>query len=262
MRRESRDCESQQGPSTAVGVPIVADAEPAIAFESVTKRFGDATVLDGLTFSVGKGEAFVIIGPSGTGKSVALKHVVGLLEPDAGVVRTASERIGYLFQSGALLAWMTVWDNVALPLVETTNLSESEIESRVRDALAAVGLADDADKYPSEISGGMQKRAGLARSIVREADIILYDEPTSGLDPVTARAIDRLIARLNRARGITSVIVTHDLAAALRLGDRILLLRDGKAAFCGTPAEFLASDDPYVAEFVSAMKGESNEKTE
>ncbi len=233
-----------------------------VSFDAVTKRFGDAVVLDGLTFSVAKGEVFVVIGPSGTGKSVALKHIVGLLEPDSGTVRTSSDRIGYLFQSGALLAWMTVWDNVALPLVETTRLSDAEIDTKVRAALTAVGLEYDADKYPSEISGGMQKRAGLARSIVRDADIILYDEPTSGLDPVTARSIDRLIFRLNRERGITSVIVTHDLAAALRLADRILLLKDGKAAFCGTPAEFLASTEPNVAEFVSAMKGGTDEKEE
>ena len=246
MRRESRDDESRRA-------PVAADAEPAIAFEAVTKRFGDATVLDGLTFSVGKGEAFVIIGPSGTGKSVALKHVVGLLEPDAGVVRTASERIGYLFQSGALLAWMTVWDNVALPLVETTNLSESEIESRVRDALAAVGLADDADKYPSEISGGMQKRAGLARSIVREADIILYDEPTSGLDPVTSRRIDRLILDLNQKLGVTSIVVTHDLNSALSIAHRIAMLKAGKVVELSAPAQFHDSTQPDVREFLDAQ---------
>jgi len=230
--------------------------ETAIRFDQVTKRFGGSAVLDGLSFSVARGETFVIIGPSGTGKSVTLKHIVGLLEPDSGTVWSASERIGYLFQSGALLAWMTVWDNVALPLVETTRLSEAEIERKVGEALAAVGLSDAADRYPSEISGGMQKRAGLARSIVMDVDIILYDEPTSGLDPVTARTIDRLIARLSRERALTSVIVSHDLQAALRLADRILLLKGGRSVFCGTPEEFLGSHDPDVAEFVSAMKGE------
>ena len=227
----------------------------AIRFEQVTKRFGDDVVLDGLSFSVAKGECFVIIGPSGTGKSVTLKHVVGLLEPDSGAVTTASDRIGYLFQSGALLAWMTVWDNVALPLVETTRLPDGEIARKVNAALAAVGLADAAEKFPAEISGGMQKRAGLARSIVCDADIILYDEPTSGLDPVTALSINRLIVDLGRARGITSVVITHELQAALWMADRILLLKGGRAAFCGTPAEFLASRDPGAAEFVAAMKG-------
>lgn len=227
-----------------------------VEFNEVKKRFGDSVVLDGLSFSVEKGEIFVIIGPSGTGKSVTLKHVVGLVEPDAGTVSVATEHIGYLFQSGALLAWMTVWDNVALPLRESLKLPEPEVEKRVRAALEAVGLVDDAEKYPSEISGGMQKRAGLARSIVCDVDVILYDEPTSGLDPVTARTIDRLIVRLREERGVTSIVVTHDLQSALRMADRILLLKNGRAAFCGTPGEFIASESAEVREFVAAMKGE------
>lgn len=227
-----------------------------IRFENVSKRFGETVVLDGLSFEVKKGELFVIAGPSGTGKSVTLKHIVGLVAPDSGTVETRAKRIGYLFQSGALLAWMTIWDNVALPLRETTRLTEAEIERKVNEALAAVGLSDAAEKYPSEISGGMQKRAGLARSIVLDADVILYDEPTSGLDPVTSLAINRLIARLNESRGITSVIVTHELPAALRMANRILLLKAGRAAFCGSPADFVGSSDPTVVEFVKAMKGE------
>ena len=224
-----------------------------VSFDAVTKRFGDAVVLDGLTFSVAKGEVFVVIGPSGTGKSVALKHIVGLLEPDSGTVRTSSDRIGYLFQSGALLAWMTVWDNVVLPLVETTRLSDAEIDTKVRAALTAVGLEYDADKYPSEISGGMQKRAGLARSIVRDADIILYDEPTSGLDPVTSITINRLIKRLNVERHITSIVVTHDLLGALLFADRILMLKSGHVVACETPERFVVSDNPEVREFLDAQ---------
>ncbi|MGN0832489.1 MAG: ABC transporter ATP-binding protein [Kiritimatiellia bacterium] len=227
----------------------------AIRFENVTKAFDGVKVLDGLSFVVEPGELVAVVGPSGTGKSVTLKHVVGLLQPDAGTVETASDRIGYLFQSGALLAWMSVWDNVALPLRETTRLSAAEIARKVDAALAAVGLTAAADRFPAEISGGMQKRAGLARSIVLEADVILYDEPTSGLDPVTAKAIDRLIVALNRERGITSVVVTHDVASALGMADRILLLADGKAAFCGTPAEFRVSAEPQVREFVEALRG-------
>ena len=226
-----------------------------IEFENVTKNFGDRNVLDGLSFSVEKGEIFVILGPSGTGKSVTLKHIVGLLEPDSGEVRTSAERIGYLFQSGALLAWMTVAENVALPLRETTRMKEREIEAKVADALAAVGLLDAADKYPSEISGGMQKRAGLARAIVREADVVLYDEPTSGLDPVTSAHITKLIGDVNAARSMTSVVVTHDLASALTIASRIMLVKDGRAVLCAKPEEFLASSDPDVAEFVAATKG-------
>jgi len=227
-----------------------------IEFKNVSKRFGEAVVLDNLSFTVEKGEILVVVGPSGTGKSVTLKHIVGLLEPDAGEVVVASEKIGYLFQSGALLAWKTVWENVALPLEETTALSDEEIDAKVSAALKAVGLTDAAEKYPSEISGGMQKRAGLARAIVCEADVILYDEPTSGLDPVTSAQITALIGDLNRSRGVTSVVVTHDLAAALRFADRIMLLKDGRSVLCATPKEFVESKEVAVREFLSAMKGE------
>ena len=231
-------------------------AEKMIEFRNVVKRFGEAAVLDGLTFDVEKGEILAVVGPSGTGKSVTLKHIVGLLEPDAGEVTVATDRIGYLFQSGALLAWKTVWENVALPLVETTRLKAGEIDRRVAAALAAVGLADDAAKYPAEISGGMQKRAGLARAIVCEAEIILYDEPTSGLDPVTSAQITRLIRDVNRTRGVTSVVVTHDLGSAFRIASRILLVKDGRAIVCLTPDEFRRSENPEARAFLAAAEGE------
>ena len=231
-------------------------AEKMIEFRNVVKRFGEAAVLDGLTFDVEKGEILAVVGPSGTGKSVTLKHVVGLLEPDAGEVTVATDRIGYLFQSGALLAWKTVWENVALPLVETTRLKAGEIDRRVAAALAAVGLADDAAKYPAEISGGMQKRAGLARAIVCDAEVILYDEPTSGLDPVTSAQITRLIRDVNRTRGVTSVVVTHDLGSAFRIASRILLVKDGRAVVCLTPDEFRRSENPEARAFLAAAEGE------
>ena len=231
-------------------------AEKVIEFRNVVKRFGEAAVLDGLSFDVEKGEILAVIGPSGTGKSVTLKHVVGLLEPDEGEVVVKTDRIGYLFQSGALLAWKTVWENVALPLVETTKLSDAEIERRVGEALAAVGLQDDGEKYPSEISGGMQKRAGLARAIVCEAEVVLYDEPTSGLDPVTSAQITRLIRDVNRTRGVTSVVVTHDLPSAFRIANRLLLVKKGRAVACLTPEDFQKSTDPEVREFLAASRGE------
>ena len=231
-------------------------AEKMIEFRNVVKRFGEAAVLDGLTFDVEKGEILAVVGPSGTGKSVTLKHIVGRLEPDAGEVTVATDRIGYLFQSGALLAWKTVWENVALPLVETTRLKAGEIDRRVAAALAAVGLADDAAKYPAEISGGMQKRAGLARAIVCEAEVILYDEPTSGLDPVTSAQITRLIRDVNRTRGVTSVVVTHDLGSAFRIASRILLVKDGRAVVCLTPDEFRRSENPEARAFLAAAEGE------
>lgn len=242
-----------------------------ITFENVTKRFNGRAVLDGLSFSAEKGEILAIVGPSGTGKSVTLKHLVRLIEPDAGRIlfdgidvvscgaaelAAIRSRIGYLFQGGALLAWLTVAENVALPLRECTDLDEAEIGRRVAAALADVELTDAADKYPSEISGGMQKRAGLARAIVRECEVVLYDEPTSGLDPVTSVVINRLIRKLNQERGITSVVVTHDLAAALRFANRVMLLKDGHVVACAEPSAFESLPNPDVQEFLAAMKGE------
>ena len=242
-----------------------------ISFENVVKEFDGRKVLDGLTFGVEKGEVFAIVGPSGTGKSVTLKHIVRLLTPDSGHVRVDGvdvaecssrqlrkirRRVGYLFQGGALLAWKTVEENVALPLKECDCLPDAQVYKRVAAALAAVELTDAAEKFPSEISGGMQKRAGLARAIVRESDVVLYDEPTSGLDPVTSVTINRLIKKLNQKLGITSVVVTHDLQGALMFADRILLLKDGKAVECSTPAEFAASENKDVKDFLAAMKGE------
>ena len=239
-----------------------------IRFDNVVKKFEGRAVLDGVSFEVAKGEILVIVGPSGTGKSVTLKHLVRLLTPTSGSVwlddieissatgktlEAVRERFGYLFQGGALLGWLTVAENVALPLRERTHLSEAEIEMRVVKALDAVELLPAADRYPAEISGGMQKRAGLARAIVRQSDIILYDEPTSGLDPVTSVTINRLIRRLNKERGITSIVVTHDLQGALLFADRLLMLKDGHVVTIATPAEFVHSPIPDVQDFLKAQ---------
>jgi len=244
--------------------------EAFIQFENVEKAFGRAKVLDGLSFEIKKGEIVCVTGPSGTGKSVTLKHIVGLECADAGRVlvdgvdvaecskaelAALRSRMGYLFQSGALLAWMTVAENVALPLVESTRMGRGEIEAKTMAALKAVGLEAAAEKYPAQISGGMQKRAGLARAIVREAEIVLYDEPTSGLDPVTAETIHALIKRLNRERGITSVVVTHDLAAALAISDRVMLVKDGRVVEFATPEDFRNSEKPEVRRFLAAATG-------
>ena len=239
-----------------------------IRYDNVVKRFNSREVLAGVSFTVAKGEVLAVVGPSGTGKSVTLKHLVGLLTPTEGSVwledteisaargRTLEAiraRIGYLFQGGALLGWLTVGENVALPLRERTSLSDDEIDRRVADALAAVELSDAADRYPAEISGGMQKRAGLARVLVRQCDIVLYDEPTSGLDPVTAATINRLIRKLNKERGVTSIVVTHDLQSALLFADRIMMLKNGHVAELSAPAEFVRSSNPDVREFLAAQ---------
>jgi len=239
-----------------------------IRIQNVVKKFGGRAVLDGLSLEIQQGELFVLVGPSGTGKSVLLKHCVGLLRPDSGEIWVAGadvaqahgkalarirERFGYLFQNGAMLGWMSVFDNVALPLRENTRLAEPEIAARVRDALAKVGLENDGEKFPNEVSGGMQKRAGLARAIVRGPEIVLYDEPTSGLDPVTARSIERLIKTLNKRTGVTSVVVTHDLQGALSIGDRIAMLTGGRVVECAKPVDFIASRVPEVRRFLDAQ---------
>jgi phospholipid/cholesterol/gamma-HCH transport system ATP-binding protein len=239
-----------------------------IEFINVCKKFGSQTILDGLSLTIAKGETCVIVGPSGTGKSVTLRHMIGLLTPDAGSILVAGEnavglkgrklealrhRFGILFQSGALLNWMNVYDNVALPLYENTHLPESEIRRRVSERLAMVGMVGMEHKMPSELSGGMRKRIGLARAIVTDPEIILYDEPTSGLDPVMSRTIDDLVRELQARLGVTSVVVTHDLHSAFAIGDRLIMLSNGKAVFSGTPKEFANSAVPQVREFVEAQ---------
>jgi phospholipid/cholesterol/gamma-HCH transport system ATP-binding protein len=239
-----------------------------IRFEHVTKQLGGRNVLDDLSIEIKKGEIFVIVGPSGTGKSVTLKHMIRLLAPTRGSVwidgteinsvngselDRVRERFGYLFQGGALLGWLTVADNIALPLREKTRMPEDEIGTRVAEALRMVGLESDGHKFPNEISGGMQKRAGLARAIVRRPEIVLYDEPTSGLDPVTSRTIDRLIRRLNEELGITSIVVTHDLQGALLIADRIAMLTGGRFVEVSAPKAFVATEQPDVRAFLDAQ---------
>jgi phospholipid/cholesterol/gamma-HCH transport system ATP-binding protein len=239
-----------------------------IRLEHVTKILGERRVLDGVDLEVRDGETLVIVGPSGTGKSVTLKHMVRLMTPDEGRVLVGDEVIseaagdnlerirenfGVLFQGGALLEWLNVGENVALPLREKTKLTEDEIEARVREKLKLVGLGADIEKYPSEISGGMRKRVGLARAIVRDPKIILYDEPTSGLDPVSSRTIDKLIESLRHELGVTSVVVTHDLHSALSIGSRIAMLYNGKICELAEPAGFIQSENEEVRAFMEAQ---------
>jgi phospholipid/cholesterol/gamma-HCH transport system ATP-binding protein len=251
-----------------LGSSPVGDGETMIEFDNVVKILGGRRILDGVSFTVRRGETFVVCGPSGVGKSVTLKHMVRLLTPDEGDVRVAGEsisgatgrqlsrlrdRFGYLFQGGALLAWLSVAENVELPLREKTTLSEGEIRERVQRVLEMVELGGEGDKRPSEISGGMRKRAGLARAIVMDPEIVLYDEPTSGLDPVTSRTIDALIERLRVDIGVTSVVVTHDLHSALSIGTRIAMLNKGGIQEISTPEEFVRSDNPDVKLFLKSQ---------
>lgn len=239
-----------------------------IRFDHVTKHLAGALILDDISLEVRPHETLVVVGFSGAGKSVMLRHMVRFLTPDAGRVwvgeacvseasdnelATIRRRFGYLFQGSALIQWLTVGDNVALPLRETLALEEDEIQRRVRETLAMVQMNGSEDKFPSELSGGMQKRTALARAIVTNPDIILYDEPTSGLDPVTSRTIDRLIDRLRTDLGVTGVVVTHDLHSALEIGSRIAMLHQGKLIEVAAPKDFTRSNNEHVGRFLEAQ---------
>jgi phospholipid/cholesterol/gamma-HCH transport system ATP-binding protein len=239
-----------------------------IRFNHVIKVFGDKPVLRGFNLHVHPGETISLVGTSGAGKSVTLKHMVRLLKASEGEVvidginineldgralEAVRKRFGYLFQSAALLQWLTVFENVALPLRENGKFPESEIHERVERVLAKVGLEDAAEKLPADISGGMQKRAGLARAVVTEPDILLYDEPTSGLDPVTSRTIDELIFTLQKDLGVTSVVVTHDMISALTISDRIAMLHQGTVLEVTPPREFLHSENEIVRGFLDSQ---------
>lgn len=240
----------------------------AIRFEGVFKSLGGRHVLHDVNLDIQKGETFVIVGSSGSGKSVTLKHMIRLLTPDEGRVLIGEDviseargehlarirdRFGVLFQSSALLQWMTVVQNVALPLMEKKGLEEDEAFSLARNRLALLNLEDAGDKYPSDLSGGMQKRVGLARAIVTDPEIILYDEPTSGLDPVTSRTIDALIEDLRKRLGVTSVVVTHDLHSALAIASRIAVIHQGRILEVATPKEFLRSENAVIRAFLEAQ---------
>lgn len=242
----------------------------------IHKELAGRPVLCGISLTVERGHTQVVVGASGAGKSVTLQHIVGLLEPDSGMVRVAGcqvnhrkpreleairERCGMLFQSGALINWMTVFDNIALPLRERTRMDERDIAHRVREVLDMVELDDVEDKMPDELSGGMKKRAGLARAIIRNPEVILYDEPTSGLDPVLSRSIDALIRNLQHRLTATSVVVTHDLQSALGIGDRIAMLHQGRIVCNATPEDFRQNQDPIIQAFVQAQLGPATPTT-
>ena len=237
-----------------------------VAFDGVRLTLGRREVFRGLSCGFLRREITVVLGGSGAGKSTMLRLIGGLERPDAGSVRVAGEevnllperqlfrvreRIGMLFQGGALLDSMTVFENVALPLREHTRLTEAEIAERVGGNLAAVGLPDVADLYPRHLSGGMARRAALARCIVMNPEIVLCDEPFSGLDPLNVRRIEALLVDLSRSKGLTLVVTSHHLASSLRMADRIAFLVDGKAV-CGSPEELLKSPDGRIVDFLAA----------
>jgi phospholipid/cholesterol/gamma-HCH transport system ATP-binding protein len=239
-----------------------------ISLRSVTKRFGTQTVLNGVDFEVQDGETVALLGPSGTGKSVLLKHIIGLIKPDSGSIvvdgkdvshldrRALAEfrqSIGYVFQNGALFDSDTVFENVRLGIVDESKFKDlAYATERVTQCIKLVNLQPDVvlQKYPAELSGGMRKRVGIARAIAGSPKYLLYDEPTSGLDPVNADIIDGLVKRLDEELGVTSVMVTHDVRGAFRVANRLALLSEGKIVMQGTPQEFLESKNAKVQEFL------------
>ena len=237
----------------------------SIELHGVRKAFGPRVILDGVSLTVEEGETLAVIGYSGVGKSVLLKSIVRLLEPDAGTVLVDGQdvgllgreqlyelrrRIGYVFQFAALFDSMTVFDNVAMGLRRQGTMSEHDVATRVRESLDLVEMAGYEDRFPGQLSGGQRKRVGLARAIATRPLYLLYDEPTTGLDPVTTAVIDRLIQKLARELAVTSLVVTHDMQSAYRTATRIAMLDRGRIRFVGTPAEIQRAEDPVVRGFI------------
>jgi phospholipid/cholesterol/gamma-HCH transport system ATP-binding protein len=229
------------------------------------KNFDNKKVLDGVNLKINKGETFALIGASGKGKSVLLKHIIGLIKPDKGKIlvegqdigglhgtklRKLKERFGIVFQFGALFDSLTVYDNVAFPLVEKTNLRPDEIRKKVLEELANVGLVGEENKYPAQISGGMRKRVAVARCLVMNPEIILFDEPTTGLDPVIANSIYRTIKNLQDHRNLTSFIISHEIPGIFKIVDRVAMLHDGRIIQVGTSEEIQNTDNTTVRKFL------------
>ena len=248
-------------------------SSPIASLNHVSKSFGPLRVLHDLCLDFKRGQTTVILGPSGTGKSVLLKHIVGLLKPDQGEVYFDGQRvdnaheeplvnlrrrIGFLFQMGALFDSMDVGANVGFPLTEHTALDAEERRARIAEALGMVGLPDSESKMPAQLSGGQRKRIALARAIVLHPDLVLYDEPTTGLDPIRADVINELIIHLNDQLGNSSIVVTHDMASARKIADRMVLLYDGKIVCDAPPDEFLNSSDPLVQQFIAGRADEQD----
>ena len=243
-------------------------SEAAIQVQEVTKKYDNRVILDAIGLDVTHGETLVILGGSGSGKSTLLRLMIGNIIPDSGNILSLGQNIctmtpvqladyrksiGVLFQSGALFNSMTVFDNVALPIREHTDVPEETISIMVKIKLELVGLRQHADKMPSELSGGMKKRAGLARALALDPKVLFYDEPSAGLDPVTSAEIDQLIIDLNEKLGVTTVVVTHEMDSAFRIADRMVLLDRGKFIVSGTPEQMRDSKDPLVRQFVHGL---------
>jgi len=249
---------------------------PLIEFKDVTKRFGARTILERVNLQIYEGQVTTIIGLSGGGKSVLLKHIIGLLKPDEGTILFRSKsltemkknemaasraQMSYMFQDNALFDSMTVYENIALPLRETTNLKKAEIDRRVMARIEQIELCDAANKFPSELSGGMQKRAALARALITDPQVVLFDEPTAGQDPVRKNAILSMIAQYQRKFGFTAILVSHEIPDVYFISNRILALYDRTIVFQGTPEELEHFDHPFKDEVIHSLEGLQKELT-
>ena len=251
-------------------------SQPLIQIEDVYKRFGDNQVLNGASLSIRKGEVGTIIGKSGGGKSVLLKHIIGLLEPDAGRIlfmgRSLSEmkkkekrafkrKFSYMFQGTALFDSMTVFDNIALPLKERTSMGDTDVRKQVVAKMAQLDLATIEDRYPSQLSGGMKKRVALARALITDPEIVLFDEPTTGLDPIRKNAVHSMISEYQRRFGFTGIVVSHEIPDIFYISQHIALLDNGRILFEGTPEEIQAESDPLVREFIQGQESRHDDMT-
>jgi phospholipid/cholesterol/gamma-HCH transport system ATP-binding protein len=239
---------------------------PVVEVSDLFRKFGDRTVVDHLSFTIQRGETLVIMGGSGCGKSTLLRHIIGVMRPTSGSVKIFGEeittmndrqiadirrRFGMLFQSGALLASLTVGENVALPLLQHTNMTPDEVEQTVTQKLQMVGLSGFNNLKPSEISGGMRKRVGLARALALDPELLFSDEPTSGLDPIMTAVVDKLTLELTEGAGMTAVVVTHDMTSAFRIATRMIMLGRGRILAQGSPDEIRTHPDPEVQQFIN-----------
>jgi phospholipid/cholesterol/gamma-HCH transport system ATP-binding protein len=245
---------------------MIPETQPVVEVADLFRKFGTRTVIDGISLTVDRGETLVIMGGSGCGKSTLLRHIIGVMKPTAGSVKIFGEeittmndreidgvrrRFGMLFQSGALLASLTVGENVALPLLQHTDMTADEVQETVIQKLQMVGLSGFENLKPAEISGGMRKRVGLARALALDPELLFSDEPTSGLDPIMTAVVDKLTLELTHGEGMTAVVVTHDMTSAFRIATRMIMLGRGTIIAQGTPDEIRSHPDPEVQQFIN-----------